>query len=55
MDYIVVNDINGKEIIFSNKLLEYKLLWKGHKLAIANDKPALKSLLIVLINLNGIS
>ena len=45
MDYIVVNDINGKEIIFSNKLLEYKLLWKGHKLAIANDKPALKSLL----------
>jgi hypothetical protein len=45
MNYIVVNNINDKEIIFSNKLLEYKLLWKGHKLAISNDQHILKTLL----------
>jgi hypothetical protein len=45
MDYIVINEFSDREIIFSNKLLEYKLLWKGHKLSIANDQSALKSLI----------
>jgi hypothetical protein len=45
MDYLIINEIGNKEIIFSNKSLEYKLLWKGHKLAIANDNLTLKSLI----------
>lgn len=43
MDYIVVNNFNNKEILFSNKLLTYNLLWKGHKLEIANNNQILKS------------
>lgn len=52
MDYLVINEINDKEIVFSNKDLNYKLLWKGHKLSIANNHLILKSLIKIFESRN---